>query len=265
MTPAQQAVFTEAFVEEVGGDVSKVSTSYSQADKARRIVSNKIASDAKTLWMPPKFLSIHWDGKALPTLTTKYENEERLAVAVGDSREQKLLGIPSYKLGTDEQAGDIISRLSCDLLNEWNCSDSIINMVFDTTSTNTGHLTAACIRIQEKLDRALLWSACFHHVGELIISHVFMDLKIEVSKSPDVTVFSKLRKNWNNIPGDGEQNQMLNQLDISSFPAETQELILKWKLELLDVSKQTIEHVRDDYKELLTLAETYINPEVTAV
>lgn len=40
---------------------------------------------------------------------------------------------------------------------------------------------------------------------------------------------------------------------------------MKWKLELVNVSKQAIEHVRDDYKELLTMAEAYINPELTAV
>ena len=42
-------------------------------------------------------------------------------------------------------------------------------MVFDTTYSNTGHLTAACIAIQGRLRWHLLWSGCRHQVGELII------------------------------------------------------------------------------------------------
>ena len=38
MTPAQQAASTKTFIEEAGGDVSKVSTSYQVADRSRRAV-----------------------------------------------------------------------------------------------------------------------------------------------------------------------------------------------------------------------------------
>ena len=59
-------------------------------------------------------------------------------------------------------------------------------MCFDTTSSNTGHVTAACVTIQQQLGRALLWCACRHHVGEVVISHVFEKLEIEVSKSQGI-------------------------------------------------------------------------------
>ncbi|KAK6181886.1 hypothetical protein SNE40_009664 [Patella caerulea] len=150
----------------------------------------------KKSWVPPKFTSIHWDGKSLPTLQDKYEHEERLAVAVGDSDELKLLGIPAYQSGTDERAGEIISRLTSELLKAWQCSGNVVNMVFDTTSTNTGHMTAVCIQIQQRFDRALSWSRCCHHVGKLIVGHVFEDLKMEVSKSPEVSLFVRTRKNF---------------------------------------------------------------------
>ncbi|KAK6183334.1 hypothetical protein SNE40_010835 [Patella caerulea] len=147
MTPAEQSAFTEAFVEEAGGDPSQVSTSYSQSAKVRRVVNKKIADEIKKSWVTPKFTSIHWDGKSLPTLQDKYEHEERLAVAVGNSDELKLLGIPAYQSGTDERAGEIISRLTSELLKAWQCSGNVVNMMFDTTSSNTGHMTAACIQI----------------------------------------------------------------------------------------------------------------------
>ena len=97
--------------------------------------------ETKELWIPPKLTSLHWDGKNLPALTDQHEHEVRLAITIGDLREMKLLGIHSYKSGTDQQAGDIISNRTCELLQSWQCSDTISNMVFDTTSSNTGHLT----------------------------------------------------------------------------------------------------------------------------
>lgn len=258
MTPAEQAAYTKAFVDEIGGDVSKISSSYSFADESRRNVSKNIAKEYKELWIAPKFASVFWDGKSLPTLTNKYEHQERLAILVGDSREPpKLLGIPAYKSGTDEEAGKIISRATAQLLTEWNCSDSIVNMVFDTTSSNTGHLTAACISIQNRLDRALLWSACSHHVGEVVITHEFNDLRIESSKSPETSVFTRLRKHWEHIPHDTEQE--LYTIDTTAFSDEAQQHILKWKADVLELFNSTIDFVREDYKEFLNLCVTYLN------
>jgi len=62
-------------------------------------------------------------------------------------------------------------------------------VVFDTTAANTGHLTAACIAIQEKLNKQLLWNACRHQIGEVLLSNLWKDLNIEVSKSPEINVF----------------------------------------------------------------------------
>ena len=65
MTPTQQAAYTEAFIEEAGGDPSKVFTSYATADRSRRQVGDNIAKMCKELWIPPKFLSLHWDSKLM--------------------------------------------------------------------------------------------------------------------------------------------------------------------------------------------------------
>ena len=59
-----------------------------------------------------------------------------------------------------------------------------------------GHVTAACISIQLELERELLWTACRHHVGEIILTWVWEGLKIEVSKSPEVTMFQRFRDNF---------------------------------------------------------------------
>ena len=130
------------------------------------------------------------------SLTDQNTSEERLTVAVGNNHDMKLLGAPSYQPGTERKSGDINSELTMNLLQTWYCTNCILNMVFDTTASNTGHVTAACVKIQESLDRALLWSGCRHHVGEVILTHVFNDLQIEVSMSPEVTLFTRFCKNF---------------------------------------------------------------------
>ncbi|KAJ8403337.1 hypothetical protein AAFF_G00351090 [Aldrovandia affinis] len=64
-------------------------------------------------------------------------------------------------------------------------------MAFDTT-TSSNHLTAACIVIKLSLGRPLLWSRCQHHIGEVLLSHFFTNLKVETSRSPEVAFFARL-------------------------------------------------------------------------
>ena len=166
-----------------------------------------------------------------------------------------------FKLpGTDEAAGEIISRNTCGLLEEWNCSENIVNMVFDTTAANTGHLTAACISIQNKLDKPLLWSGCSHHVGERIVQQVFEDLKIEASKSPEVSLFCRLRDNWDLVIRDS-----ITKLGTENFSEEANRVVSRMKQELIQLAEAKKDFVREDYQELLTLAVAYVDPTVTAV
>ena len=190
LTPSQQAAFTETLIEESGGNPLKVATLYATADRTRRKVTGDIAQTCKEQWVVPEFSTLHWDSKLLPTLSNQNVSEERLTVAVGTREDTKLLGVPSYQPGTDKKSGEIIAQLTTELLDSWGCAQTIVNMTFDTTASNTGHVSAGCIMIQQTLGRALLWSGCRHHVGEVILTHVFNDLKIEASRSPEVTLFT---------------------------------------------------------------------------
>ena len=112
---------------------------------------------------------------------------------VGDAERLKLLGVPVYKKQTNEACGVTIARLTCKLLQDWCCADQVVNMAFDTTASNAGHLTVACIAIQLSLGRLLLWSGC-RHIGEVLLNQVFTDLKVESSRSPEVTLFTRQRE-----------------------------------------------------------------------
>ena len=91
MTPAQQAAYTAAFVEEVSADSSKVNLSYSSAARSRRTVAETIAKDIKESWNPPRFASLHWDLKLMPSLNNQNDKQERLVIAVRNSQEIKVL------------------------------------------------------------------------------------------------------------------------------------------------------------------------------
>ena len=80
-------------------------------------------------------------------------------------------------------------RQSIDLAEKWNCASHKSAMVIDTTSVNTGHLTAGCICIQEKLGKAPLCCACRKHIGEILLTNVWNALEIEATSSKDVGLF----------------------------------------------------------------------------
>ena len=128
-------------------------------------------------------------------ISDKYKQNDRLPILVSDRDSVKLLGVPALPTKSSELSGELISNEVLPLVEKWHCKDQLCSMVFDTTASNTGHLTAGCISIQQKLGKALLWSACRRHVGELIIGQVWDDLGVEVSTAPEYMIFKRFREN----------------------------------------------------------------------
>ena len=140
------------------------------------------------------------------------------------------------------------------LLDDWDCRKSIYGMSFDTTSSNTGHLSAACKAIQRELNIPLLWFSCCHHIGEVILDQVWNDLSIEKSTSPDVIIFSRLRNKWNHISyGD---------IETLTFPKLDKRLEQK-RQGNIDFCSNILkkEFTRGDYKELVELIILYLTGE----
>ena len=76
-------------------------------------------------------------------------------------------------------------------------------MTFETTSSNTGHVSVGCISIQQATGKALLWTVCRYHVGEIIWRHVFNDLDIE-TKITNYSSFCSVLKYYKSL----EQNEL---------------------------------------------------------
>ena len=257
LTPSQQAAFTQCVIEEAGGNSESIAISYATADRSRRQMAKQISTSTKDNWEPPKMLTVHWDSKLTLSVMTPNKSEERLAVSVGNSHDSKLLGVPSYTPGSGQSCGSIISELTCNLLEEWKCIDQVVNMAFDTTASNTGHISAACISIQEKVGRALLWSACRHHVGEVVLDHVFTDLKIEASKSPEVSLFSRFKKNFSLLPE--SQPQDWCRLDVTTYSVAAQKVICSLRDDAVQVAQSNLQQKRDDYLEFVELSLVFLD------
>ena len=251
ITPTALAATFEAFFESQGGDTSKVNLSYSQAWRYRAKSADTISTRINQDWTPPSKGVIHWDGKLMDTLDHS-GIEDRLPILISGIGGAKLLGVPALPHKSSEKAGNLISAATVNLLTEWKCADSVIGMVFDTTATNTGHITGGCVAIQRDLNRPLLWLACRHHVGEVLLEQVWSDLKIETSKSPEVTVFSRFKANWGRISYNDIDNLCFATIP-PEFQQQRQDLLTQCQL-LLQQS-----FVRCDYKELVQLSVLYLS------
>src|SRR6218665_604151 len=113
-------------------------------------------------------LVVHWDGKLLQDLTGR-EHVYRMPVLVSDHGVNKLLGMPKLTSGTEENTAAAVYTL----LQDWSVADRAKAMCFDTTSSNTEHRAGACILLEQKLERDLLYLACRHHIMELILAAAF--------------------------------------------------------------------------------------------
>ena len=55
---------------------------------------------------------------------------------------------------------------------QWGISEKVKAMCFDTTASNTGLCKGACILLEQKMDRDLLWFPCRQHVLEIMLEAV---------------------------------------------------------------------------------------------
>ena len=122
-------------------------------------------------------------------------------------------------------------------------------MTFDATASNTGHVSAACISLQQRMCRAPLWSACLQYVGEVILSEVFNALNIEALKPGGYMVFSRFKKHFHEVPhGSYETLSYLDNCSVAS-DAQALSMIAEWLEKTVGLAEALVEHQLEDYKE----------------
>src|SRR6218665_2545022 len=110
--------------------------------------------------------------------------EDRVAIIVTSHEMERLIAIPKVDKGTGEE---VPKAASASLL-EWDISDKIVAMSFDTTAANTGRKNGACALLQQKLGKDFLWLACRHHIHEVLCGDVLKAL-FGKSSGPNVELF----------------------------------------------------------------------------
>ena len=92
--------------------------------------------------------------------------------------------------------GSVQADAVFNILEEWNIEENIITVCTDTTASNTGRLSGAIVKLQEKLSRPLLWLMCRSHSYERHICHGFNAITGKKSKGPCKNIYNNLKSNW---------------------------------------------------------------------
>jgi hypothetical protein len=191
-------------------------------------------------------LLLHWDGKLLPNIAGAEESVDRIAVIVTDVGIEKLLAIPKIGRGTEKDQAAACLKV----LDEWNIRDVVHGLVFDTTASNTGILSGACVLIEKALGRELVHIGCRHHILEVVLSNVFTALFGETG-GPEVGLFKRFQKKWPYI-----QQTDYSPAKDALFNTITE--TIRKEMVTFYTKAITQQHPREDYLELLQLCLVYL-------
>lgn len=238
-TSVRKATMLVASVQNVAGS-SSANISRSSLHRHRLRRRKELATAIHVSYKTSKSV-VHWDGKLLPDCAGPASSTalvERLAVLLTSTANgvTKLLGVPQLDVGTGAAAASAVM----DNLVHWDAVSDVVGLCFDTTAVNTGQHTGACVTLERKLDRNLLWLACRHHMLEVLLSDVF-GVCLAVSTGPEILIFKHFRTIWPQL--------------VKDVPVTSQPLILVSEDTVQFIRQQLAEHhIREDYLELLQLA-----------
>lgn len=141
-----------------------------------------------------RILSVHWDGKQMPSVENKFEKIDRIPILVASQDWNQLLGVPRLERGTGQLQANAVHNC----LKEWDVIDDVRAMVFDTTASNTGPISGTCTLLEEFIGRDLLHLAWRHHILELLLKAAF-ESAMESTSGPDVAIFKRFQESWKTI------------------------------------------------------------------
>lgn len=158
-----------AVSEAIGNKIDTVTLNRESIRHERRRHREAVANVLRKSFRPETSLTLHWDGKMLPSISNGKESVERLTVLVSGQGVVKLLVVPKIPKGTGLAQSNVVYQL----VEEWKVKDQIKFLCFDSTASNTGMYNGACTLLDKKIERPVIVFACRHHILELIITAVF--------------------------------------------------------------------------------------------
>ncbi len=249
---------TAKLVKVGGGELAATTLSVSTSHRHRRKATQEAATTIREKFysLMPKHLVVHWDGKVI-----KYAHgtDDRLAIIVSNPCNPPLpdqfLAAPCIPNST----GQTMANAILDTLQQWHIpKEVVIGTCWDTTASNTGCHEGSATLFDQAMEKASLWLACRHHIGELHIKHA--DSTRATTKGPTDPLFEKFREVFDNLPqnhlklwdGAGDNSRPFTWLRNQSNE------VLIWGTEQLLAGT----FPREDYRELLELTVHYLGGEV---
>ena len=214
-------------------------------EKARKVRLSK-AEAIRQEFIVPERAVVHWDGKICKV--KGHLSSNRVAVYVTGTEAdhvRKLLGAPEVVAGTGQAEAEVVQQM----LNDWGIKQECCGLVFDTTSSNTGAESGACVYLEAWRGSPLLWLACRHHIHELHLKRLVQEV-FGQTKDPGMDLFRRLKREWHSLVIDYDN---LSKFDYDSVPEWIQveaRSVLSWAEQ--EMAKNT--WPREDYRELLRLA-----------
>lgn len=237
LTPALQSL---------GHNPAEFNVNRSSIRRQRIQCRQNIAENLKAAFRPGVPLTIHWDGKLLEDISNK-EIVDRLPVLVSGVSVDQLLGVPKLSSGTGEASAAAVYEAVI----AWNISDQVKCMCFDTTSVNSGPRNGACILLEQKLDKDMLWCACRHHILEIMLEAVVI-LSLGPSQGPDIMIFKRFQTKWEFIDRSNYDTATSDEKLLGAVSSIASEIIAFAERQLEQFQP------RDDYRELLELTITFL-------
>jgi hypothetical protein len=241
-----------AAAQSLGHDPQKLVINRESIRQARREYRETIAKEIRASFHPDLILTVHWDGKMLPDLT-KNKSIDRLAVLVSGEGTMKLLGVPKIHNSTGEAQATAVFNL----IQEWNLIDRVRLMSFDTTASNTGLKSGACVLLEQNLNRNLVSLPCRHHIMELIVARVFGTL-METSSGPNIKLFQRFADCWTSIDKQSYKSGVADESIALQFESDKDDLVSLIHFQLSQFQP------RDDYRELLQLGLLFLGAALPA-
>ena len=242
-------------------DLNDVTLSYSTIRRHRiknREVICKEARDHFLANMPPRVV-LHWDGKMLKDITGRvHEMEAILLSGYPVFEEGKLIGVIELvdEEGKMSGTGETQCNACITQVRDWGAAGNIVALCFDTTSSNTGRIRGAAIRLHSELGVPLLYLGCRHHIFELTAKRPYYAL-FNADPAPEAQMFKNFRDHWSGVDTSAEYKTIV-------LPdPQMQEELIKWYQDLLVKESQDQELLlRGDYRQVVELAIVLLGGEL---
>ena len=107
-----------------------------------------------------QFLVAHWDSKIIQLMSGKVQNRLAICISVPNKISGQFIASPEIGSGSGKNmANAVLDSLKVEMDNQ------VQAVVFDTTSSNSGHKKGSVTIFEDKLKCFLLWLACRHHIS----------------------------------------------------------------------------------------------------